>query len=372
MSSKVCPSFVACVVGLSLEHGEAFGRKPGIGKSCLCHRFLHPGYDDFITNHQSLYALHEFESRVINNDHFLYWGSPVKSFPTADSKTVNLRVHVIEQTVLYQDITCQPFIIITKPDRSDSYNKRIVGQIESAGKVSYKSRDDIGAPSSYSAEQYPAKMSKATRGFVVVIDVSQTGIMFDRQIKRAEKVLEYLSKHKRKTVIAATKRDVMCPESLVKVYDLKKKYKTHVVEVSAEHNMNVDEVFRVLAHKLFKKSMANLSKDVQTYPEAAESSLLATGSARRSFTTFVDKRVRNPDERVDFIENNEEYKSCLSIIGKFETDKIFALHILYLHNERIGMMYAGVSDNAEMREEFLEDFLAQRSDLSIYMKDLRE
>ena len=74
----VCvPEFVACVVGLSKGRGEDFTKHHGIGKSCLCYRFVHPGIDDYIDEHQSLLALHEFENAVINNVHFLYWGSVV-------------------------------------------------------------------------------------------------------------------------------------------------------------------------------------------------------------------------------------------------------------------------------------------------------
>ena len=370
MSSKVCPSFVACVVGLSLEHGESFGRRTGTGKSCLCYRFVHPGFDDYINNHQSLYALHEFESRVINNDHFLYWGSPVKTFPTTDPvRTVELRVHVLEHSVFYQDVTCQPFTIITKPDRPDFYIKRITGAIESPGKLSYRSRDEVSTPEDYNAEQYPSGISKVSRGFLVVVDVSQKSDLFEKQLKRAEKVLEYLTKHKRKNVIVATKRDTAFTPSLEKVYELKKKYHTHVVEASAEQNLNVSECFRVLAYKLFKNSY-KLSSHVQTYPDAARRNLTNKGTARRLFKSFLKKRILDPDERLSAIAQNEEYKECVELIGKYETDHLFAKHVLEVYNDKVDL-FAGVKENPEMREEFLEDFVERRSDLSLYIKKLR-
>ena len=372
MSSKACPSFLACVVGLSLEHREPFGQREGIGKSCLCHRFTHPGFDDYVDYHHHLLALHEFESRVINNDHFLYWGSPVREFASTDpAKQVRLKVHVVEHTVCFQDVTCQPFTIITKPDNPDHYVKRITGPMESPGKLSYQTRDAIAFPDQCKVEEYPSGIAKVPRGFLVVIDVSQTGEVFAKQIKRAEKVLEYLTKHKRKNVIVASKRDVHVERSLEQVYELKKKYRTHVVEVSAEKNLNVQEGFRVLGQKLFKDKIKNLSSQVQTYHEAAHISLAVKGSARRSFLAFLKKRITDPDERLYRIESNQEYRECVEWVGKFDTDRMFAEHVLELNNEKIGM-YAGVNENPDMRQEFLEEFVDQRSDLSFCAKDLKK
>ncbi len=371
MSSKAPPiSFVACVVGLSSGHGESFDWKAGIGKSCLCHRFAYPGFDDYFSSHPSVLALHEFESHVINSDHFLYWGSPEKCFRTTDAhKSTTVKVHIVEQTLFYQDVTCQPFTMITRPDHPEAYLKRITGTIESPGKLSYRSRDDIVSPADYSAQTYPSGISKLTRGYIVVVDVSQKGTAFDEQLNRAEKIIEYLIKHKKVHVIAATKRDLVCSPSLDRVYDLKKKYKTPIVEVSAEQNRNVDECFRYLAHKLFKN--LKLQTQLQTYPEAAQISLLNKGSAKRSFDSFIKKRITDPNDRIDVIERNDEYRECFSVLGKFETDRLFALHVLKVYNGEAGQ-FPGVLENPEMREELLEEFVEERADLALYFKDLKE
>lgn len=371
MSSKVDGTFVACVVGLSLETKENYGRRPGIGKSCLCHRFTQPGYDNYVSTHQSLFALHEFESQVVNNDHFLYWGSPVKTFPsTHPTKDVHLIVHTVEHTVFYQDVTCEPFTLINKPDNVDKYIKRIIGPLESPGKLSYETLDDIAFPDNAKVQMYPAKISDTPRGFLVVIDVSQTGEVFRKQIIRAEKVLDYLSKHKRKNVIVASKRDNCVQSSLEKVYLLKKKYRTHVVETSAEHNLNVEECFRLLAQKLFKGTTKNLSPQVQTYQEAAHCSLIAKGSAQRSYFSFLKKLIRNSDIELCAIQGSEEYRECVHTIGKFDTDKIFSKHLLEVYNSEIDM-YSGVKDNPDMRLDFLEEYLEKRTDLALYKKDLK-
>lgn len=371
MSSRAPPpSFVACVVGLSSGHGEPFNWKPGIGKSCLCHRFAYPGFDDYFHSHPSVLALHEFESHVINSDHFLYWGSPERCFHSTDRhKTVSVKVHVLEQTLFYQDVTCQPFTMTTRPDHPEAYLKRITGTIESPGKLSYRSRDDIVSPADYNASTYPTGISKLSRGYVVVVDVSQKEAVFDQQLHRAEKIVEYLTKHKKVNVIAATKRDRVVSISLEKVYELKKKYKTQIIEVSSEQNYNVDEVFRYLAYKLVKSS--KLSSQIQTYPEAAHNSLSTKGSAKRSFVSFIQKRILDPDHRINVIERNDEYVECCSLVGKFETERLFAMHLIEVYDKTLDMS-EGVKDNPDMREEELEDYVGRRSDLELYSNDLKE
>ena len=78
----------------------------GIGKSCLCNRFVAPLADDFHIDHISVLSQvsrvrtgaspsaktlvsvtlikhftfqSDFSGRVVNNDHFLYWGDIVKT-----------------------------------------------------------------------------------------------------------------------------------------------------------------------------------------------------------------------------------------------------------------------------------------------------
>ena len=212
------PTLAVCVVGLSQDQGEDFHRRAGIGKSCLCYRFMHPGYDDYISDHPSLLALHEFESPAINNVHSLYWGSTVRSYPNkGTAKDVKIQYHVIEQTVFYQDVTSQPFTIVTKPDSLEHYTRRVMGPIESPGKVSYHSRDGISLPGDYERFDYPSGMSKLARGFVFVIDVSQKGAAFEKQIARAEVMLGHFQRHKKKFIIVATKREMADPTSLEKV-----------------------------------------------------------------------------------------------------------------------------------------------------------
>lgn len=363
---------VACVVGLSNNEKEPFGSRPGLGKSCLCFRFAYPGYDGYIDTHPSLLALHEFENPVINTVHFLYWGSPAKSFPAKGSGgEVRVRFHVLEQTVFYQDITSHPFNSLTKPDNLDCYKKRLIGAIESPGKLSYYSRDDIATNDRYTKYQYPSNLTKQPRGFIVAFDVSLGGKEFEMQCSRVEPLLEYLSKSKKKVVLAVTKRDCFKMLSLEKAYELHKKFRVPLVETSANENLNISEPFRILAKLVLSKHVHAMSDKIQGYDDAAKDYLIRRGSAKRSFMSYVKKKCTNCDDRLSSITGSEEYKECSHWLGRFQAGQIFALNVLELYNVKVDT-YAGVLGEPNLRQEFLEEFVDVRDDLAPFKADLRK
>ena len=367
MAAKANAEFVACVVGLSRGASEAFSSHSGVGKSCLCYRFFYPEFDDYVDDHQSILALHEFESSIINRDHFLYWGSVFKHFPVKGSKSGShaiIQVHVIEQTVFYQDETSQPF------PNCGNYRKRIVSSLESPGKLSYKSRKDLDASSDTSTQQYPSKkLSKMPRGYMVVVDVSLTGSMFDAQLQRVEQVLEYLTKHKHKFIIVVSKRDTKNsdPNSLRCAHELKRKYHAILVETSASGNINVRNAFRLLAHKVLKKS-PEISDSVTSFEDAQHNALKARGYVKRNFQEFLKRWVTDSEEQLHCLSERNEFKECKKLTGRFDTGWLFATHILQLRNES----YSNIDDNqAVTRREYLEKFIKERPDLSNYSQHLK-
>lgn len=360
---------VVCVVGLSNNEKESFGTHPGIGKSCLCFRFAYPGYDNYIEDHPSLFALHEFENPVINSTHFLYWGSPAKEFAIRGGE-VKVRFHLLEHTVFYQDITSRPFHGLTHPDNVDAYKKRIVGSIESSGKLSFHARDDIFSTDRYTKFQYPSNLTKVARGYVVAFDVSLAESELEMQCKRVEPILEHLCKTKKKVVMAATKRDCHKLMSLQKARELHRRFKVPLVETSASDNLNVEEVFRVLTKQALGKKVNSLSDRVIGYDEAASHSLIQRGMAKRGFLSYVRKRCRDCDDRLASVQSTPEFQECASTLGSYQAGRIFAQNALELYNLKVDR-YAGVSEDHSLRQEFLEDFIEGRADLAPYRSELR-
>ena len=359
------------VLGLSRLDKEDFSSHQGIGKSCLCYRFVYPGYDDYIEEHRSLLALHEFESDVVHRDHFLYWGSTTKTY---DAKGSSEQVHfeVLEHTVFYQDITEQPFETKKCISSVEGYIKSAINRtLESPGKISYKNRDLICLPQEYESFVFPPGIGKHLRGYVLVIDVSESGPNFDLRLSATAKMITHLTKHKQKFVVAATKRDAAYTTSLEKINDLARTGKFTLIECSAKSNVNVSETFEIIAAKVLGKSATALSTHAISYQDSAHKTLTNRDKARRQFRSYLLKRVTLASERLKAIECTEEYKACALLHGKFETDKMFTEHVLTVRNKEIDS-YAGVIDNADLRLEFLEDFVAERTDLSLYSNYLKE
>jgi len=128
-------TFNVAVVGLSgteREKGVA-----GVGKSCLINRFVRPEADEYNTDHISILSQSDFAGRVVNNDHFLYWGETVR---TNDDGT-EFVFHVIEQTEFSDDSSFQSFRI----GKTEPYFKRCAAtKLHSAEKLAYICKNQLG------------------------------------------------------------------------------------------------------------------------------------------------------------------------------------------------------------------------------------
>jgi hypothetical protein len=70
----------------------------------LSQRFVRAGADEYNVEHISVLSQMDFSSRVINNDHFLYWGEVLKSSEDGD-----FLFSVVEQTEFIDDASFQAF-----------------------------------------------------------------------------------------------------------------------------------------------------------------------------------------------------------------------------------------------------------------------
>ena len=127
--------FNVSVVGLSGTEKEKGSE--GIGKSCFCNRFVRPLADEYSTDHISVLSQSDFGGRVVNNDHFLYWGECTK----VSDEGLDCVFHVVEQTEFIDDSTFQPF----KSGKTDPYYKRCANaKLQSAEKLMYICKNQLG------------------------------------------------------------------------------------------------------------------------------------------------------------------------------------------------------------------------------------
>ena len=128
-------AFSIGVVGLSGQEKDR--AVAGIGKSCLCNRFLRPLADDYFTDHISVLSQNDFSGPVVNNDHYLYWGEVVKT----THEGIDYNFHVVEQTEFIDDSSFQAF----ENRKMEPYYKRCAAlKLQSAEKKMYICKNQLG------------------------------------------------------------------------------------------------------------------------------------------------------------------------------------------------------------------------------------
>ena len=315
------------VIGLSgLDHEKNLY---GVGKSCLCNRFVRPLADEYIYDHSSIYSNTDFASRVINNDHYLYWGSVVKQ---SDDGT-DLSFQLIEQTEFIEDST---LTTLSRGGQIASYVKRCTAvKLQSQEKLMYISRDQVALQNDYEKVDLPGFKFNVD-GFVCVYDVSSRGRAEDQEMLYAS-LLSILQKTKKPIVVAATKCDDLRKKSLDdchKVFTSKKLTNVPIIEVSAEENVNVDLVFLLLAQLIEK---GRIRSRITPYSEAVQTQKEKINIALGNYQKLVEKQVSNfqsiwkNTKRV--FETELEYLAVRDLCGIDTCKKIFNKHIRRLKKE---------------------------------------
>uniref|UniRef100_A0A914VSZ3 Rho GTPase-activating protein FF domain-containing protein n=1 Tax=Plectus sambesii TaxID=2011161 RepID=A0A914VSZ3_9BILA len=249
--------FNVAVIGLSGTEREKGAS--GVGKSCICNRFVRPLEDDFVTDHISTLSQADFSgSCVVNNDHWLYWGERTITVADDSSAHAEWTFRLIEQTEFVDDESFQP-LTGSGPHQKESYHKRAAAvKLHSPDKLMYVSKDQLGLETEY--EQRPLPDGRVViDGFIFVYDVSAVPRRsFQQQSDFAVHVLQQVCKvAKKPVVLVAAKYDDACIDGVKEVERLMSRkelrsYSIPVVDCSAVGNINVEAAFSLLGHVIDK------------------------------------------------------------------------------------------------------------------------
>ncbi|XP_071043982.1 rho GTPase-activating protein 190 isoform X31 [Parasteatoda tepidariorum] len=330
--SETQRSFNIAVVGLSGTEKEK--GSTGVGKSCLCNRFIRSLADDYYTDHISVLSQTDFSGRVVNNDHFLYWGEVSK----LSEEGIDFNFHVIEQTEFIDDSSFQPF----KSGKTDPYYKRCSAtKLTSAEKLMYICKNQLGIEKEYEQKLLPDGKINVD-GFVCVFDVSEVqGRSIEKQVEFTALILNNLMKTKKPIVLATTKNDE-AKEMYVKEAERlvsRKEFKNNIpiVETSSHENVNVDLTFIITAQMIDRtKGKAKLvpffdsarsRKEVLDFcTESYQSLIRAQVTDYRALWSSVSKK---------FAQNQDFIHYC-ELFGHDAAQKMFRRHVKKLKEEYIG------------------------------------
>ncbi|XP_068854567.1 rho GTPase-activating protein 35 [Aphelocoma coerulescens] len=322
------PTYNVSVVGLSgteKEKGQC-----GIGKSCLCNRFVRPSADDFHLDHTSVLSTSDFGGRVVNNDHFLYWGEVARPL----EECVECKIHVVEQTEFIDDQTFQPH----RSTALQPYIKRAAAtKLASAEKLMYFCTDQLGLEQDFEQKQMPDGKLPVD-GFLLCVDVSRgMNRNFDEQLKFVSNLYNQLAKTKKPIVVVLTK----CDEGVERyirdahAFALSKK-NLQVVETSARSNVNVDLAFSTLV-QLVDKSRGKAK--IIPYFEALKQQSQQIAAAKDKYEWLVSRIVKSHNEAWPNISRKmqpaPEYQDYVYLEGTQKAKKLFLQHVQRLKQEHI-------------------------------------
>ncbi|XP_064602991.1 rho GTPase-activating protein 35-like isoform X2 [Liolophura sinensis] len=324
--------FNVSVIGLSgteREKGLA-----GVGKSCLCNRFMHPLADDYHTDHISVLSQSDFGGRVINNDHFLYWGETTKTDEGSD-----FTFHVVEQTEFVDDVSFQPF----RTGRIEAYTKRCATtKVQSAEKLMYICKEQLGIETDSTYEQ---KLMPEGRlnvdGFLCVFDVSVVQQRpLERQVEFITNMMANVIKTKKPIVMVTTKNDDADERYCKEVEKLcgRKEFRGNVplVETSAHNNVNVELAFMTLAHLIDKTKTR--TKNVP-YADAARARKEILDVAVEAYRNLLRSHVIEAKSvwatwRKKF-ETKPDYIHYVELFGTDKARKLFRQHCNALREDQV-------------------------------------
>ncbi|XP_011307003.1 rho GTPase-activating protein 190 isoform X6 [Fopius arisanus] len=344
------------VVGLSGTEKDK--GQVGVGKSCLCNRFMRSLSDDYSVDHISVLSQSDFSGRVVNNDHFLYWGEVIKA--AEDGTEYNFQV--IEHTEFIDDASFQPF----KGGKMEPYAKRCSGtKITSAEKLMYICKNQLGIEKEYEQKVLPdGKLN--IDGFLCVFDVSVVpNRTIEKQIEIVANILNNLIKTKKPVVLVTTKNDD-ANEQYVKEAEkliMRKEYKNSivVVETSAHENINIDNAFLVLAQIIDKTKMRS---KVVPFAEAARARKELLDASTESLQRLI--RIHVTDYRALWSQaskklgQHKEFQNFVELFGIDATQRLFRRHIKKLKDEQVAKKIQGYLD---MLPEILHEICPDISSL---------
>ncbi|KAG8448430.1 hypothetical protein GDO86_015502 [Hymenochirus boettgeri] len=322
------PTYSVGVVGLSgteKEKGQC-----GIGKSCLCNRFVRPSADDFHLDHTSVLSTSDFGGRVVNNDHFLYWGEVGRIL----EDSADFKVHVVEQTEFIDDQTFQPH----RSTALQPYIKRAAScKLASAEKLMYFCTDQLGLEQDFEQKQMP-EGKLLIDGFLLCVDVSRgMNRNFDDQLKFVSNLYTQLAKTKKPIVLVLTK----CDEGVERyirdahAFALNKK-NLQVVETSARSNVNVDLAFTTIV-QLIDKSRGK--SKIIPYFEALKQQSTQIAAAKDRYEWLVSRVVKSHNETwlnvSRRMQSSNEYLEYVRLEGTDKAKRLFTQHVQRLKQDHI-------------------------------------
>ncbi|KRX59548.1 Rho GTPase-activating protein [Trichinella sp. T9] len=322
--------FTVAVVGLSgseREKGVA-----GVGKSCLCNRFVRPLEDDYCAEHISALSPVDFGGRVVNNDHWLYWGERSMLVESG----AELAFRIVEQTEFVDDEAFQP--LRGSASQREPYPKRSTAlKLHSPDKLMYICKDQLGVEHDYEQRTLPEGRTNVD-GFVCVFDVSLVaGRSAERQCEFVLAVLQNALKTRKPVVLATTKHDRADERSLKALDRLLGRRELRslapLVETSAHLGVNVEVPFLVLIcladRSRARPRLTQFNDAVRRRQEIID---VATAAYLQAIRKTVPNHRWTWSHLCQVLSNEPDFEHFCDLCGRVKAKSIFEQYIAEMYS----------------------------------------
>uniref|UniRef100_A0A671ND84 Rho GTPase-activating protein 5-like n=1 Tax=Sinocyclocheilus anshuiensis TaxID=1608454 RepID=A0A671ND84_9TELE len=287
------PTYAISVVGLSGTEKEK--GNCGVGKSCLCNRYVHPSADCYYLEHTSVLSTIDFGGRVVNNDHFLYWGEVLHR----GDDGLECRIQVIEQTEFIDDQTFLPH----RSTNLQPYTKRAANtKLQSAEKLMYICTD-----------QFEKLIVQTVR------DYHTSWKIVSNKLKSHPDYNEYIN-------IEGTKK-------------ARNTFSKHIEQLRQEHIKRRREDYLKSLPKILNKLLNNLEEiEMLSWTEAQ--SLM---KSRPEFQYCFIELEQTPWYETDHLDKTDDRRVPFDILKTMEGERIYQNHVQHLISDKRRL---------EMKEKF--------------------
>jgi p190-A and -B Rho GAPs FF domain len=273
----------------------------------------------------------DFSGRVVNNDHFLYWGEVRKT----SEEGVEYSFQVVEQTEFVDDATFQPF----KVGKMEPYIKRCAAlRVTSAEKLMYICKSQLGIEHEYEQVVLPDGRLNID-GYICVFDVSSVpNRPVEKQADYVANIINNVLKNKKPVVLVTTKNDDATDSYIREAERLlqRKEFKGQLllVETSSHEAINVDLAFILLAQLVDKAK--NRSKNV-SYGEAARQRKELLDHSTERVTQLIRHQIT--DHRAIWTTSSKklamhkEWQEFIELFGQDAGLRIFRRHLKKLRED---------------------------------------
>ncbi|XP_077288931.1 rho GTPase-activating protein 190 isoform X2 [Arctopsyche grandis] len=320
------------VVGLSGTEKEK--GQLGVGKSCLCNRFVRSKADDYTTEHISVLSQTDFSGRVVNNDHFLYWGSVNKELEDQE-----IGFQIVEQTEFVDDACFQPF---KAGGKTEPYSKRCASlRLQSAEKLMYVCKNQLGIEKEYEQRLLPdGRLS--IDGFICVYDVSHVpGRSWEKQSELVAGILNNIIKTKKPVILVTTKNDEAAERGVREAERLlgsRREWRAAIpiIETSSHLGVNIDHAFLLLSQMIDRSK--NRIK-ISSYQEALRVRREQLDTVTEAFQHLI--RAHITDHRETWVMatrrlgNRAEWLALIDTLGEDALRRTLSRHARALRDSKL-------------------------------------